>query len=98
MRPKRDPVPRAKEAWWWLGGFVTLGFVGALVVGAGLALWENIDIRQVTPGLVEAPPALPAAEPSRAAAIAPVPFSAVILESEANASYFENPDFYLDQL
>ena len=98
MRPKRDPVPRAKEAWWWLGGFVTLGLVGGLVVAAGMALWENIDIRQLTPGLVEAPPELPVAEPSRAAAIARVPFSAVMLESEANAAYFENPDYYPDQL
>ena len=59
MRPKRDPVPRAKEAWWWLGGTLTLGLLGAAVVAAGIALWENIDVRQLTPGLTVEEPPLP---------------------------------------
>jgi len=42
MREKRDPVPRAKEAWWWLGGLMTLGLLGAGVVAAGVLLWENM--------------------------------------------------------
>ena len=77
MRERRDPVPRAKEAWWWLGGLLTLGLLGALVIAAGIALWENIDIRQLTPALAEPPPPLPEGSPPVAAASAPAPFRAV---------------------
>ena len=98
MRPKRDPVPRAKEAWWWLGGLVTLGLVGSLVAAAGYALWQNIDIRQLTPGLAEVVPVLPEARSSPAPAVAEVSFSAVLLRSDANASYFDDPTYYATQL
>ena len=98
MRPKRDPVPRAKEAWWWLGGLVTLGLVGSLVAAAGYALWQNIDIRQLTPGLAEVLPVLPEARSAPAPAVAEVPFSAVLLRSDANASYFDDPTYYATQL
>ncbi len=98
MRPKREPTPRAKEAWWWLGGFLTLGLVTGLVLTAGLALWENIDIRQLTPGLADPASEVLVAESSREAALARVPFSAVILESAANAAYFTDSTFYPDQL
>lgn len=98
MRPRRDPVPRAKEAWWWLGGLLTLGLVGGGVVVAGIALWENIDIRQLTPGLVEAPPELPEALPASAPAVASIPFSAVLLRTDVNASYFDDTSFYPDQI
>jgi len=98
MRPKRDPVPRAKEAWWWLGGLLTLGLAGGAVVVAGIALWENIDIRQLTPALAEARPPVPhpldAGPPARAQAT----FEAVLFESERNAAYFDDPSFYGAQL
>ncbi len=34
MRPRRDPVPRAKEAWIWLGGIV-------LLLGAIIGMWPT---------------------------------------------------------
>lgn len=98
MRPRRDPVPRAREAWWWLGGILTLGIVAAGVVAAGVALWENIDIRQLTPGLAEAVPALPEALAPAPPAIVDRSFSAVLLTTDANAGYFDDPEYYPDQI
>ena len=94
MREKRDPIPRATEAWWWLGGLLTLGLLGAGVVAAGVALWENIDIRQLTPALAEALPPIPEGLPPVAAAAASAPFRAVLLQSDANGSYFEDAAYY----
>lgn len=94
MRQKRDPVPRARDAWWWLGGTFTLGILGAGVVAAGVALWENVDVRQLAPGLSEPPSPLPApmvpSGPARPHSV----FPAVVFRSEASAEYFENPDFH----
>ena len=94
MRPRRDPVPRAKEAWWWLGGLLSLGIVAAGVAVAGFSLWENLDLRQLTPGLVEAPGPTPTPEPPLPPAVARIPFSAVLLRSEANAAYFPDASYY----
>jgi peptidoglycan/xylan/chitin deacetylase (PgdA/CDA1 family) len=77
-----------------LGGLLTLGILGGAVVAAGVALWENIDVRQLTPGLAEAPPPVPDAEPPLPAAVAPGAFSAVVLRTEANASYFPDATYY----
>ncbi|MEM7416942.1 MAG: polysaccharide deacetylase family protein [Gemmatimonadota bacterium] len=98
MRPKRDPLPRAKEAWWWLGGILTLGVVGAGVVAAGVALWENIDVRQLTPGLVVDEPPLPEPNAPDRAARAAVTFTAALFESEANADYFEDESYYATEI
>jgi len=98
MRPKRDPVPRAKEAWWWLGGFLTLGLLGGGVVVAGIALWENIDIRQLAPALAEAAPPIPQPSPTPPASIAPVPFEAVLLNTSANRNYFEDDSYYRTEI
>jgi hypothetical protein len=98
MRPRRDPVPRAKEAWWWLGGLLTLGIVAAGVAVAGFALWENLDLRQLTPGLVEDPGPEPVPEPPLPAAAARTPFTAVLLRSEANASYFPDSTYYATEI
>ncbi len=98
MRPRRDPVPRAKAAWRWLGEIFTLGLVGGGIVVAGIALWENIDIRQLAPSL-QAPgagapePALPQASAGAAAS-----FSSVLFESPGNEGYFEDATFYGNQL
>lgn len=56
-RPKREPIPRAREAASWLGGILLLGVLGGGVVAAAVMLWENIDLSQVVPELAEAPPA-----------------------------------------
>ncbi|NNL30846.1 MAG: polysaccharide deacetylase family protein, partial [Gemmatimonadetes bacterium] len=98
MRPRRDPVPRAKEAWWWLGGILTLGLVGGGIVVAGIALWENIDIRQLAPSLQEAPEIAPDPAMPRASAGTAAGFSAVLFESPSNRDYFEDADFYGAQL
>lgn len=98
MRQKRDPVPRAREAWWWLGGTFTLGILGAGVVAAGVALWENVDVRQLAPGLSEPPSPLPAPVVPSGAARPGSAFPAVVFRSEASAGYFENADFHEAEL
>ena len=84
MRPRREPVPRAKDAWIWLCGILMLGILGALFIGAAWVLWENIDIRRLTPGLTEAPPPIPEPLAPRGAARAAVPFDAVLFMSLQN--------------
>jgi peptidoglycan/xylan/chitin deacetylase (PgdA/CDA1 family) len=96
MRPPRNPVPRAQEAWWWLGGLMTLGILGGGILVAGLALWENIDVRQLTPALAEAEAAapMPVALAPATPAVGESAFNAVILRTEANRRYFEDPGYY----
>ncbi|MDX1646999.1 MAG: polysaccharide deacetylase family protein, partial [Longimicrobiales bacterium] len=98
MRPRRDPVPRAREAWWWLGGLLTLGLVAAGVVAAGVALWENIDMRQLAPALQAPPPPPPTPElpppPARMAAS----FDVALFDSERNRAYFPDADFHPAQM
>lgn len=95
MRPRRDPVPRAKDAWVWLGGTALLGFLGAGLVGAAMLLWENIDVRQLAPRLVaEAAAPLPSPEPARPPAVEPVSFSAVLFDSPRNRDQFADSDHY----
>lgn len=98
MRPRRDPVPRAREAWWWLGGLFTLGLAAAGMVAAGVALWESIDIRQLAPALQASPPPLPEPPLLPASAKAGAGFSAVLFDSEPNRSYFPDPGFYPTEL
>lgn len=98
MRPRRDPVPRAKDAWWWLGGIFTLGLVGGGIVVAGIALWENIDIRQLAPSLQDAPVATPYPEMPAPSAMASERFTAVLFDSPANRSYFQDSTFYAKQI
>ena len=94
MRQRRDPIPRATEAWWWLGGLLTLGIAGGAVVVAAIALWENTDIRRPTPALAEAPPVMPVPSPPPAAVVPGHAFEAVVLRSDASRSYFDDPEYY----
>lgn len=94
MRPRRDPVPRARDSWVWLGGLLLLGILGAGVVAAAMVLWENVDVRQLTPALVRsAPPAplpatpVPAAHPDGS-------FAVVLLNSSRNADFFPDSTWY----
>lgn len=98
MRPKRDPVPRAKESWTWLGGLALLGILGAGVIAAGILLWENIDIRQLAPALAGPVSELPAPEPVAPAAMDGGGFRAAIFSSPRNQAYFPDRDYYRSTL
>jgi peptidoglycan/xylan/chitin deacetylase (PgdA/CDA1 family) len=98
MRPRRDPVPRAKEAWVWIGGTALLGLLGAGVTVAATLLWENIDIRQLTPGLTIPSGPLPAPAATIAPAVDQRAFSAVMFNSPRNRAYFPDAAHYNREL
>lgn len=88
MRPRRDPVPRARDAWVWLGGLALLGILGGGVTAAAVLLWESIDIRQLAPRLAAPqPPAPPPTAPSPGTH-PEIGFSAVVFDSERNRAFF----------
>ena len=92
--PRRDPVPRAREASSWLGGILLLGTLGAGVVAAATLLWENLDLRRVVPELVSAPasPPLPILAPEPEAAGGR--FDALLFRSPRAAAYFPDVDHH----
>jgi len=94
MRPRRDPVPRARDAWSWLGGTALLGILGAGVVAAAVVLWENIDLRQLAPQLVAPPAPPPAALAPAPPSVSDVPFDAVLFDSPRNRDYFPDASYY----
>ncbi len=98
MRPERNPVPRAREAWWWLGGILTLGILGGGVVAAGIALWENIDIRQLAPALADAPITAPTPRMTARAAVPSSGFNAVLYRSSASEAWFPEATYYASEL
>ncbi len=98
MRPRRDPLPRARDSWVWLGGLLVLGFVGAGAVAAAVTLWENVDVRELSPGFVATPPPPPYAEPAVSPAYGPAGFPAVVYWSETSAEFFGDPSFYPESL
>jgi peptidoglycan/xylan/chitin deacetylase (PgdA/CDA1 family) len=98
MRPKRDPVPRARDAWVWLGGTALLGILGGGLVAAAMALWENIDVRQLTPALVVRTGPLPEPEPPRLPAMDGATFSAVLFDSPRNHAFFPDTAYHAIEL
>jgi peptidoglycan/xylan/chitin deacetylase (PgdA/CDA1 family) len=99
MRPKRDPVPRARDAWVWLGGLALLGVLGGGVTAAAVVLWENIDIRKLVPQLTAAAPSqLPQPEPTTPAARDDGAFGAVFFNSSRNQAFFPEPGYYVAAL
>ncbi len=94
MRPRRDPVPRARDARAWLGGTALLGILGAGVVAAAMVLWEHIDMRRLLPQLAVAASPLPVPEPAAAPARDGVSFEAVLFESSRNRAYFPDSTYY----
>jgi len=99
MPPRREPVPRAKNPWGWLGGILTLGVLMAGTVAAALALWENVDIQQLTrvPGDAQAI-VLPDPTAPRAPAATSLSREVALYRSEATSAFFPEDDFYPDIL
>jgi peptidoglycan/xylan/chitin deacetylase (PgdA/CDA1 family) len=98
MRPERDLVPRAKEAWLWLSGLLLLGVLGAGATGAAVLLWENIDIRQLTPGLAEIVGSPPEPDMPTPPVVAAFSFDAVLFVSPRNRTFVPDTTFYPDEL
>jgi len=94
MRPRRDPVPRAKDSWVWLGGLAMLGIVAAAIIGAAMFLWQRIDIRELVPQLAGPLPTIPVPEPPKTASRDARGFDAVVFSSPRNQGYFPDPAFY----
>lgn len=96
MPRKRDPVPRARTAWHWLGGILLLGVLGGAMVAAAVMLWESLDIRQLAPTVQttnETRP-LPVPEEPPAPAVPARPFTALLLNSPRNRSFFPDSTHY----
>ena len=98
MAQKRDPLPRVRDAWSWLGGIAVLGLTLAGVTGAAVVLWENIDVRRIAPELGGPPVMADDPEPPRRATRDTVRFDAVLFDSPRNRDFYPNPDFYPDAL
>lgn len=95
MSPRRDPVPRARKPWHWLGGLLVLGILAAGLVAAALLLWENVDIRRLAgtpraPGGWVLPDPVPPAGPARPEAT----FRAALFRSAASARFFPDSAYY----
>ncbi|MGD2068521.1 MAG: polysaccharide deacetylase family protein [Gemmatimonadota bacterium] len=98
MTPRRDPVPRARSPWNWLGGILLLGLVGGGMVAAAVALWEQIDVGRIIPELAGAPGPLPVPRPPPAAAVVGGGFPVVLYRSERNARFFPDSTYYPREL
>ncbi|MDT8340906.1 MAG: polysaccharide deacetylase family protein [Longimicrobiales bacterium] len=98
MARRGDPVPRARDAWVWLGGIAVVGVLAGGVLAAATLLWENVDVRQLAPVLAEAPPAPPLPEAPPPAAHPPVTFPAVLYRSPASAGFFPDSTYHAQAL
>lgn len=94
MRRRRDPVPRASSAGHWLGGILVLGLLAGGVVSAAALLWENLDLRQLAPGLEPEPAPLPLPERPPRPGYEARSFGAVILRSARNQAFFPDTEYY----
>lgn len=94
MRRKRDPVPRARDSWVWLGGILLLGILGAGVVGASTLLWERVDIRQIAPELAETPPPPPVPLRPAPGVVPEGAFPVALLRSPASRDFFPDTTWY----
>ena len=94
MRRRRDPVPRARAAGHWLGGILLLGLLAGGVIAAAVLLWENLDVRQLAPGLSSDPGPLPEPDPPAPPAIQPGAFPVVLFNSPRNHEFFPDEAYY----
>lgn len=95
MSPPRDPVPRARSPWGWLGGILVLGFLAGGLIAAAMLLWENLDVGTITqsPRPVETGP-VPEPAPLDAPARARGGFPAYLYRSGATEAFFPDEAFY----
>jgi peptidoglycan/xylan/chitin deacetylase (PgdA/CDA1 family) len=98
MGPRRNPVPRAQDAWAWLGGTALLGILGAGVVAAAVVLWENVDMRRLAPQLAPPAPRPPAPVAPPLPARAGAPFEAALFDSPRSRDYFPDAGYYASTL
>ncbi|HSG48500.1 MAG TPA: polysaccharide deacetylase family protein [Longimicrobiales bacterium] len=98
MPRRRDPVPRARDSWVWLGGILTVGILGAGVISAATLLWENVDVRQLAPALAPAPAPPPVPRLAAGAAHPDAAFAAVLFDSPRNAAFFPDTSYYATAL
>lgn len=94
MPPRRERIPRAREAASWLGGILVLGILMAGVVGAAVLLWENLDVRQLVPELAESPPVPSLPILSRPATAVATDHEVLLFVSQRNADFFPDPGYY----
>lgn len=95
MPPKNDPVPRARSALQWLGGFLVLGVLGGLLVAAAAALWQNVDINSLARKAAAVdylPPPMPV-EGDGPTGVLERPVRAVVYVNEATRGYYDDPDY-----
>lgn len=100
MTPRRDPVPRAREAARWLAGLGFLGLLAAGIAGAATIFWERVDVEAIL--RAEDAPTVERVRdgglPPRAPASASTPLRAAVVEVEANRGFFPDDAFYLRQV
>ncbi|MCG6988330.1 MAG: polysaccharide deacetylase family protein [Gemmatimonadetes bacterium] len=98
MRPRRDPVPRARAAGHWLAGVLLLGLLAGGVVSAAVVLWENLDIHQLAPRLAAEPGPLPRPQPPPGAGYEGRRFNAALLRSRRNEAFYPDGKYYQESL
>jgi len=94
MPRRRDPVPRARAAGHWLGGILLLGLLGGGVVVAAMLLWENLDVRQLAPGIATDPGPLPDPAPALSPGVQGGSFQAVLLRTPPNEGFYPDTTYY----
>lgn len=77
-----------------------LGILGAAVIGAAAALWENVDVQSLArrAAAVSDEPPVPAAEAPSPFAVAPSSARIAVFQSEASRGYFPDSSFYRSAL
>jgi peptidoglycan/xylan/chitin deacetylase (PgdA/CDA1 family) len=94
MTPRRDPVPRARRPWSWLGGILVLGLLAAGLAATAVLLWEHVDMQAITRSPVRVATHLPEPVPPAPAARPATGFDAYVYRSEASAGFFPDDAYH----